>query len=216
MNAETEQIPVARMELPPSGGVGCALFMALFVGFFVALAVFNLATYPDQPAFGIVAAVLWLLFVGVQLWLARQIAGGVRAAAIAWLGRFSSRQFVEVQAESARPAIAFGYELFRRRFYYLFIEREHIVSVDVSSGQATAFAGKDMNDWSVVLWYRDPIAPPQRHIEGARTDEEYFVGPSRAKATTEEFLRSFVAFLRAAGVALHPTDKQNEFRRTDP
>jgi hypothetical protein len=205
--------PVARMEIPASGGAGCFVAASVFVVLSVALALFNLVNFASTPTFGIVAALLWLVLVTANLRFVIREAGGVRQFAINCLGTFASREFVEVRPEGDRTVIGFGYALFHRRFYYLRLERERIVSVDMSSGQATAMAGKDMDDWHVVLWYRGPEGRRKKHIEGIRDEELHIVGPARANATTDAFFRSFVAFLRAAGVELHPTEKENEFRR---
>lgn len=209
----TPQEPIARMDVPPEGAACGVVFLVLFVGFFVALAVYHIANFSETHIVGVVAAVLWLAFVILASWAAIHSAGGMRVSAIATLGEFSSRPFVEVSRDGDRTVIAFGYELFRRRFYYLRVERERIVSVEMNTGQATALAGRDMNDWSVILWYRDPTCtPPRKHVEGVRDDEVHIVGPAQAKAITAEFFAAFVAFLRAAGVELHSTAKGNEFR----
>jgi hypothetical protein len=208
---------VTRLDIPPTGsacGVGCFL---VFVGFFVTLAVSHLARYSETHTVGIVCAVLWLLLVAICLVGGVQAAGGLRGSAVAALGVLSSRHFAEAAREGDRVVIGFGFELFRHRFYYLRVERERIVSVDMSTGQATSLAGHDMNDWSVALWYREPDRdPPRVHVEGVRDDEVYIVGPPGPKEVTGQFLATFVAFLRAAGVDLHPGPKEYEFRTADP
>ncbi len=180
--------------------------MILFVGVFTALAVGLLAAYPDLSAFGLGSAVLWLLFVGLRLRFAVTDAGGVRRFAVEQIGTFSERQFVEVRTAGDRTLIGFGYELSRRRFYYLRLEPEQLISVEMSSGAATALAGADRDDWHVAVWYRDP-GPD---ADGLR-DRVHIVGPSGARAATETFFRAFVALVHAA-VELHPTGKENEFR----
>jgi hypothetical protein len=208
----TEQVSAVQMEVPASGGAGCVVVAIVFVGGFVALAVYHLANFSETPTVGIVASVLWLALVFWCFLGGILAAGGFRAAVIDFLGTFASREFVEVRPEGDQTVIGFGFDLFRHRFYYLRLERERIVSVDMGTGQATSFAGRDMDDWHVTLWYRDPTRPSRKHFEGLRDETLYIVGPSRAKATTAEFFASFVAFLRAAGVELHPTAKENEFR----
>ncbi len=66
--------------------------------------------------------------------------------------------------------IGFGYELFGRPFYYLRVEREWVVSVEMNTGQASHFAGRDMDDWQVALWYRAPNLSPR--TVGTRTPDE--------------------------------------------
>jgi hypothetical protein len=211
-----EQVSVTRLDVPPTGsacGVGCFL---VFVGFFVTLAVSHLVRYSETHIVGVVCAVLWLALVTLGL-LGGVLAAGLRGTGVAVLGVLSSRHFAEAAKEGDRVMIGFGFELFRRPFYYLRVEGERIVSVDMSSGQATSLAGRDMNDWSVALWYREPGRnPPWVHVEGVRDGEVYIVGLPGPKEVTGQFFAQFVAFLRAAGVELHPTAKENEFRTSDP
>ena len=207
----TEQTPVARMDVPSEGGCCCAGVVLAFVGVFVALAVDNLA-HGSTPVLGIVASVLWLALVAFVLVIGVWGEGGVRASAVTVLGTYSRRHFVEVARAGDRTVIGFGYELFGRRFYYLRVASESVLSVNMSTGQATALAGRDMNDWHVALWYRDPARPARTPPVRFRDDELILVGLPRAKETTAEFFRAFVAFLRAAGVELHPTEKETEFR----
>lgn len=197
MSAEPEP---PRLDLP-SDGSGCGgLFAAAFVGLFVALAVYNLVTPGGAPfdVCGTIASVLWLALVAFCLTLAVwQV--GVWGSVVAVLGGFSLRHFADARREDDRVVIGFGHQLFGRRWYYLRLAPDDVTSVGMSSGQATAFAGRDMGDWSVVLWY----AP----------DEVYIVGPARPREETAELLAAVVAFLRAAGVNLEPSERENEFRR---
>jgi hypothetical protein len=207
-----EQVSVTRLDVPPTGsacGVGCFL---VFVGFFSTLAVSHLARYSETHIVGIVCAILWLLLVAICTVGGVQAAGGLRGTAVAALGVLSSRHFAEAARDGDRVVIGFGFELFRRRFYYLRVERERIASVVMNTGQATALAGHDMNDWSVVFWYREPDRNPPR----VRDDEVYIVGLPGPKDVTGQFFAQFVAFLRAAGVELHPGERENEYHTADP
>ena len=213
--ANAKRLPVSEFDIPPSGGAGCVIAVFVFVGSFAALAVYHLANFSETPTMGIVAAVLWLALVTVMLVGGIQ-AGGLRGTAIHTLGAFSSRQFVEAARDGDRVLFCFGYQLFRRRFYYLRIERDRIVSVDMGTGQATTLAGHDMNDWHVAIWYRDPDQDTQRRRTlGLREERTYIVGPTRPQAPTAQVFMQFVAFLRTTGLELHPTTKENEFRTGD-
>lgn len=211
----TEQVPAAQMEVPASGGAGCVVAAFVFVGGFVALAMYHLANFSETPTVGIVASVLWLALVAWCLLGGILAAGGPRGAVIDFLGTFASKEFAEVRPEGDRTVVGFGFELFHHRFYYLRLEREQIVSIEMGTGQATSLAGRDMDDWHVTLWYSNPTRPSPKHIAGLRDDALYIVGPSRAKATTTEFFAQFVAFLRAAGVELQSTAQENEYRIVD-
>jgi hypothetical protein len=86
----------------------------------------------------------------------------------------------------------------------------------MATGQATALAGRDMNDWHIAFWYRNlRRSPSRRHVEGVHDDEIYIVGLSGPKDVTGQFFAQFVAFLRAAGVELQPGPRENEFRTSD-
>jgi hypothetical protein len=213
MDTGTNRDPASRLDVPPTTGGCCgAIGALLFVGFFVALAVNNLADYSHTPVLGIIASVLWLALVAFVLAGGVYFAGGIGPSAIECLGLLSSRPFADVSRDGERVVIGFGYELFGRRFYYLRIDREQITSVVMNTGQASSLAGRDMDDWSVVLWYRVSgrvARTPPRY----RDDEEvYIVGPARARERTAELFGAFVALLRSAGVELHPTERENEFR----
>jgi hypothetical protein len=220
MDDGTELDPAARLPIPATGGGCCALGLIALVGFFVWLAIDNLIAFSTRPVLaplaviGVIASVLWPLIVVVALYAGISAIGGLRMFAIHFLSAFARWDFVEVRRtgdNADRTVIGFGYKLFGLRFYYLRLEPAQILALDMSTGQATAFAGKDMNDWSVLLWYRDPTRP-ERFFEGRRIDEVYIVGPAQARAVTEERFRAVAAFLRAAGVELHPTEKEYELR----
>lgn len=200
--------PAPRLALPPDGIACAAVCAVLFVGAFVALAVYHLATWSEPPACAAIAAVVWLGLVGVCLLGAMQSVG-LRGVPAACLGPFSARHFADARTENGRTVIGFGFELFGRRLYHLRVTPEQLASVDMSSGQATAIAGRDMADWSVALWYRDSPA-------SARDPEVYLIGPARAKETTAELLAVVVAFLRTAGVELEPSAREGEFTRREP
>lgn len=200
-----------QMAVPPERGGCCGAGCVLaFVGFFVWLAVDNLADYSRTPWIGIVASVLWLALVVFVIVVGVWAAGGIGPTVIACLGLWSRRQFADVSRAGERVVIGFGYELFGRRFYYLRLDREQIIKVVMNTGQASSLAGRDVGDWSVVLWYRFGGLAPR--TPGYRGDEEvYIVGPARAREQTAELFGAFVAFLRSAGVELHPTERENEF-----
>lgn len=194
-----------RLPLPPEGGIcgcGCALVL---VGVFVALAADNLANPSGAGALAVVggcASVLWLALVAFCLVLAAWQTG-LRGSAVAVLGAFARDRFADARPTDGGTVIGFGFQLFGRRFYYLRLAPDQITSVSIGSGQGTAHAGRDMNDWSVALWYLPG---------GGRTDEVYVVGPPRARAEAVAWLAEVVAFLRAAGVDLEPGEGETEFR----
>lgn len=214
MSAGAKPKQVARLELPAPTGSGCGVVLAIvfvggFVGGFVALAADNLIHYQTTSLLGLVPSVLWLALVAFVVFMTL-FEIGVWGSLVACLGEFSRRHFVEAVRDGERGVIGFGFELFGRTFYYLRIKYGQVSSVVMDTGQATDLAGHDMNDWSVVLWYHEP----RRRLRfGFRDGEEvYIVGPCGPKQRTAQFFAAFVEFLRAAGVELHPGEKENEFR----
>jgi hypothetical protein len=216
MSAGSGPERVARLELPAPGG-GCGVdALACFLSFFTGLAVYHLTTISHPPALGVVgvvAAVLWLGLMAFGFGSTFYVFGPC-GSAVACLGEFSKRHFVEAVRDGERAVVGFGFELLGRTFYYLRIEHRQLVSVVMNTGQATALAGRDMNDWSVVLWYHYPHRHLRRRpLPNFRGGEEvYIVGPCGPKQQTAQFFGAFVAFLRAAGVELRPGEKENEFR----
>jgi hypothetical protein len=216
MSAGSEPQQVARLELPAPGG-GCGVVaLACFLSFFTGLAVYHLATISHPlpiGAVGVVAAVLWLALMAVGFGSTLFVLGPW-GSLVACLGEFSRRHFVETARDGDRIRIGFGFELFGRTFCYLRIERGQVASVVMDTGQATALAGRDMNDWSVVLWYRHPRRHLRRRpLPNFRDGEEvYIVGPCGPKQQTAQSFAAFVEFLRAAGVELRPGEKEYEFR----
>jgi hypothetical protein len=153
--------------------------------------------------------VLWLALVAFVVFMTL-FEIGPRASLVACLGEFSRRHFAEAVRDGGRTVLGFGFELLGRKFYYLRIERGQVASVVMDTGQATAMAGRDMNDWSVVLWYREAC---RRLRFGFRAGEEvYIVGPCGPKQEIAQSFAAFVEFLRAAGVELRPGEREYEFR----
>jgi hypothetical protein len=200
------------------GMVVVGLLVVLVVGGFAALAVDNLAHYQTTPLLALVPSVLWLGIVALVLVVGLYeilFEVGVRQCFVDCLGEFARDHFVEAERDGERAVFRLGYTLFGICFDSFRVERAQIVAVSMGSGQASALAGRDMNDWSVLLRYRDPDIPA-RYFDGRRIDELYIIGPARARAVTEEWFGAFVAFLRAAGVELVPGERENEFRTPDP
>jgi hypothetical protein len=206
--------PPAELALPPDNS-GCAAGCAvLFVGSFVALAVYNLSSGAGVPLIGSVASVAWLALVALVLGVALR-AAGLSGAVVALLAPFSKWHFADARPAGGPVLIGFGYALFGRRWYFLRVPPGRVASVSMGTGQATALAGRDMSDWSVALRYQGGDAPPPL-FDGRPIYEVYLIGPPGPRERTAELFASVVAFLRAAGVELHPTDGGAEFRAAPP
>jgi hypothetical protein len=231
-----EAFPLPR----PSTDCGCAVLIILFFGYFMFLALQNLANGE-----GLIASVIYLLLIGGFLWQAWQ-EHGARGMLIHFLGVFVWNHFVwrtDPGAGTRPPSnpsslasaqdrlstvpdrysgsvpgpmtagtvqdLHFGYELWGRRLHYLEISAGHVESVYWGPGQGTAMAGRDMNDWSVVMWYDD--IPGCRKVNPSFKPglEIYIVGPTRHREATEILGLAFIEFLHAAGATLIETREKD-------
>ncbi|HEX4145743.1 MAG TPA: hypothetical protein VHY91_19715 [Pirellulales bacterium] len=167
----------------------------------------------------IIASGLWLLLVAVIVRTWSRSVGGLRPFLIDSLGELAGRRFVAGTPNGDRPAeIRFGFDVLGRRFVQRALETERIESVSWSSGQATAFAGRDMKDWSVFLT-QNHNGPPIRQSDGKPRDvaapHEYLwsVGLARRQRDAENLALLLVALLIAVGVGTVRRDGENRFVR---
>jgi len=198
-------IPKSRGEILWTG------FLSLIVVVFAFLAVLNLANH-----IAIIPSFIWLLIIAWILWSGCRDAGGVRRYLIDWLAAFAGRRFAHFPHEDThQPRIRFGYELFGRHFYQKDIEFDRIESVEWSPGQATSMAGRDMEDWSVALWYDhgDSEKSKKHHMLRKPDQDVYIVGPSRRKEDTASLGTDFVSFLSGVGVLLIRGEGDNVYVR---
>jgi hypothetical protein len=155
---------------------------------------------------GLVASVIWLALVTAVIWSASRQEGGLRKFLVSQMGDLFGRRFVEWDSVDARcNDIHFGFQLCGRRFVQKSIPRERIQSVEWTTGQATHMAGRDMNDWTVWVWFDrdDPIRAEAQRKWHRRPDQDlYGVGPADRKERTEALGLSFISFLRTAGLDL--------------
>lgn len=218
----------SEMTIPKSEGEAFWTgFYSLIVVGFAVLALFNLVSYdalgPERAVrlnagalLETIPSLLWLLIVAWILWHACREAGGARRYLTDWLAAFSGRKFVCFAAEdTAQECIRFGYELFGRRFFQKDVEIDRIESVEWSSGQATSMAGRDMDDWRVLLWYDHGNFEKSKknHMLKKPDQSAYIVGPPRRKGDAAVLGRGLVLFLGEIGVHLKQDTEDNVFRR---
>jgi hypothetical protein len=176
------------------------LLIAVVVSFTL-LAVVNLC-----GGVGLIASFIWLTLVTSTIWSASRREGGLRKFLISQIGDVFGRHFVEWDSiDAQRSDIHFGFELFGHRFLQKSILLDKIQSVEWSTGQATSMAGRDMNDWTVWVWFDrdDPVrAEAQRKCRLKPDQDLYGVGPADGKERTEALGLSFISFLRSAGLDL--------------
>jgi hypothetical protein len=170
------------------------------------VAISHLSHPRTTPWAGLIAAGIWMLMVGASLWATCDDDGGcgLFQFLINRLGAFAGRQFVQIQRPAGEsPVVGFGYWIGRHRFYYFRIPISGIDEVHWSTGQATALAGRDMDDWLVCVWY-DTESVIGRFGRGFFRGGQgvYCLGESGPKEKTAEFGRRLVAFLREGGADL--------------
>ena len=202
---------VDRMAVPATGD---AIFDSVFtavLAFFVAVALFDLANYEVMPLYVTVLSLLWLLIVTGGLTLGILDEGGIRRFLLNRLAAYSADHFTEViRGDGNDLTVRFGFTVRKRRFIQSQIAGAAITSVAWNTGQATSLAGRDMNDWHVILWYHRKGS--KRWTEtGCGEEDLRIVGPMDAKTNTVAFGKSFVAFLCAAGIELNATEDECVF-----
>ena len=204
---------ISEMRIPKS--LSQILFQftiaAIVVSFYI-LAIVNLFNLV-----AIVPSAIWLALVPFMVWSGCRCRG-VLTFMIDNIGALVGRQFVEVTPRAVTPGeIRFVFKVLGHRFIHCSIALNTIESVECNAGQATDQAGRDMNDWHVVLWFdHNDAAKSLRQNMLRKPDQEvYVVGPDRRKKVTEAFGLSFVEFLRAAGVILVPGEKDDCFVRSE-
>jgi len=175
------------------------------VVFFVLLAIFDLLFLSYLPIFDrgqriitTVSSVIWLVFVFFQVRSSCRYDGGVQQFMIKVAGIFALHQFAEiVKQDTGQKVLCFGYQLFRKRFYYLKIQCDGIKTVDWGAGQGS----RGMNDWHVVVRFDKDSATTLNWASSEKPHFGIYVGPSLMKDKTEKLGNLLIEFLRNAGVA---------------
>jgi hypothetical protein len=170
-------------------------FLTILAVVFSILAVFDLVT---QEA--IIAPVLWLGFVALVVWQGIEREGDFRKFSFSIMGVFAGTEFIEIAAlDDQSPEIRFVIQAFEHRSVQWSVCVDRVVSVEWNSGQATAMAGRDMQDWHLCLWFKEDSTKSRLFKPG---QDIYVIGPSRRKQETEVFALAFVDFLRRANLPL--------------
>lgn len=206
-----DSTPFAELRIPHHGIAAATTIGYLAVCMASVAAACNLLFVEYVPAISGITSVLWLLL--MSWWVVDGVRddGGMKQYFINRMGRYSKLQCVRATPEHHARTISFGYVMFDRFFTYLALDVSAISSVDWSSGQATALAGRDMDDWQVAVWFHPPDGARTKRFPGVREEEIFIVGPSGPRASVEAFGQQLVEFLKAAGVRLSPGQDDREF-----
>ena len=188
-------------------------FFTFVAVFFSGLAVYYIINYATNSIFTLTLAVIWLLIVSTMIRAACKDHGGVRQFIVDQIGLLSRNQFADLfMRESGVWVLRLGYRAYGMPVYYGEIPLQHVTSVEWSAGQATSLAGRDMNDWHVILWYKPEPPQTPRFPFGIRPEEDLFVvGESRAKSETAILGCAIVEFLRGAGLRIEQRGRDNCF-----
>jgi hypothetical protein len=181
----------AELPVPTRGDAFAATLGYLFVLIFVLVAAGNLVYLRRIPIVTTLASFAWLFLV---FWVV-----------------LTGHQFIRAEPFENAISISIGYLLFGQPLNYLKIPTSAISSIQWSSGQGTAMAGRDMNDWSIAIWYNHPNGPRRKPFPGVRDEELFLIGPSGQKEKVEAFGKQIVAFLTRTGVELTVGRDDREF-----
>jgi hypothetical protein len=201
----------AELPVPTRRDAFAATLGYLFVLIFVLVATGNMFYLRHIPILATLASVAWLFFVFMVVVTNVREEGGVRQYVINRMGIYAGHQFVRAEPNEDAISISIGYLLFGQTLNYLRIPACAITSIQWSSGQGTAMAGRDMNDWSVAIWYHHPNGPRRKPFPGVRDEENFLIGPSGPKEEVEAFGKQLVAFLTRIGVELTVGRDDREF-----
>jgi len=154
----------------------------------------------------VIPSSFWLLVLAT-VFIINMREAGFRSLVLSMLDAFSRRQVLRVSIGSeGRTELGIGFRLLGRDLYPLIIPVQSLVSLYWSAGQASDMAGRDCDDWSVVLWYLHGNAEERAKQEriGLRRPGQHpvIIGPSRPRSVTEALGQQVVQFLSENGVSV--------------
>jgi hypothetical protein len=181
-----------------------------FVLFFVLVAIGDLLI-----GVAWIPSLLWLGFVCFQIYGIYKDEG-LRGTIVGFLSCFSGSHFADTTNDEAwEKEVRFGFRLLGHRFCCQKIAIQRIETVEWSPGQATGMTGRDVDDWSVKVWFDHGDRDRSERRKYARKPDQdiYIVGPSRSKGLTFAFGRELLSFLIHAGAVLEQGDNDHTFVR---
>lgn len=185
------------------------IFSALLL-ILVLVAVYNLVNWD-----AVIASTLWLLLVGAGLFASYKEREAT-SILTQFLAPFARKQFAKtVYSDGKQGEIQFGYEILRHRRLFRAISVDKIESVSWSAGQASDMAGRDMNDWSVALWFDhdDPLKSQKGSGFRKPNQDIYIVGPTGKHTDIAAFGLKLVDYLRQSGACLVAGENDSTFVR---
>lgn len=208
--ASISELPVPKTKRAVIGAMVGIVILTTFIILSVILAIYNLCNWT-----AIIPSTIWLLLVGFM-------AGGFiktegcKKITTDILGAFSWNEFIRtVRCENGNRELQYGFQIFGRRFSYFTVAVEKIETVNWNTGQASSMAGRDMNDWHVVVWYDhdDPVKSQKKHMLKKPNQDLYIIGMSGAKAETAALGLSILDLLRKIGATFTQGENDCTFVR---
>ena len=190
------ELPVLKVKRAVIG----AIMLTAFILFFVILAIYNLCSWT-----AIIPSTIWLLLVGLTLGGFIKTEGSKKFATDI-LGAFSWKEFIRtIRSGNGKTDFQYGFRVFGRWFAYFTVAVEKIETVKWNTGQASHLAGRELDDWSVVVWYdHDDLAKSQKALsyKSKKPDQDLFIiGMSGAKVETAALGHSVLNLLRESGAS---------------
>lgn len=190
---------IASLPIPkPCEEIGGAIFLFSFICLFIGLALANLLRGE-----AILPSAIWLLLVGTGLVSGSHVEGP-RGLALDFLGSFAPRHYLwHLQTPEGSAVIGIGFTCVGYRLVRWAIPIGCIERISWTPGQGTAMSGRDVNDWSVGLWWR-PGREEASHRPSGRFPclEIVILGPASPRAQAEALGRTVADFLQGIGVPL--------------
>lgn len=206
--------PIVRMELPRPEGNVAGVVALVVISFFVVVAIFNLANYRNFPTSASVLSVVFLvpISVGLCLMTSDVFTQGLRHFSVERMAPFSPSHFVEVlQRTGDEQVVRFGFILFDRQFIQLQITESEIASVEWSSGQATALAGRDLDDWTATVWYHQKGSKRWITANCYSDEASHRIGVPAPCGTAAANANELVTYLESSGIAFRQSPDANRF-----
>ena len=100
----------------------------------------------------VVPSLIWILLV-VFVVISNVRQSGLSSFAAGVLGAFSRKQVLIVSTAEEGRVLEVGSKFLSWNVIEHRVPASDLVTIRCSAGQASDLAGRDVNDWSVVLWY---------------------------------------------------------------
>jgi len=197
------------------------VLLFLFIGFFCKTAAENLIDHRHSSTTVLICSAFWLLLVGfLVIEPIREV--GLRQVIWNVLGSLSQDHFAQLaEPREGQKQLLFGFRLLGKTFHSLVIEANGINRIDWGTGQASALAGRDMNDWHVTIWFRvDSICKGRTWDMSSMAAKDkatlYIIGPMGPRPNIEIFGHQFLDLCRRAGLEFEANESNTKFKVRRP